>query len=103
MASGCDNGQGHLCDFFQPIPVAEDLSYGFAVAPGNNCCKCYDLLWTNGYAAGKRMILQVINWMPDAAANTTNPGRTGDFAILTPGGGSGPNPTGCTRQYGATW
>jgi hypothetical protein len=85
------------------MPAADDLSYGFAVAPGNNCCKCYDIFWLNGAASGKRMIVQVINWMPDSANGTLDPGRIGDFAILSPGGGSGPNPQGCQKQYGQSW
>lgn len=102
IASGCDNGAAYMCDSYLPIPVSEDFSYGFAVAPGYNCCKCYELFWLNGYAAGKRMVVQVVNWMPDEEEGT-DAGRPGDFAILTPGGGTGPHETGCIRQYGSTW
>ncbi|CAI4218029.1 unnamed protein product [Parascedosporium putredinis] len=83
IASGCDNGAAYMCDSYLPIPVSEDFSYGFAVAPGYNCCKCYELFWLNGYAAGKRMVVQVVNWMPDEEEGT-DAGRPGDFAILTP-------------------
>lgn len=98
MSSGCSsNGRGFLCDSYAPIPVSADLSYGFAaVNSTDSCCKCYKLLWTSGYAAGKSMIVQAINAGDDLKA--------GEMAILTPGGGIGnSSATGCQRQYGATW
>jgi hypothetical protein len=78
--------------------VADDLAYGFAVTKGvENCCKCFELQWTNGTAVGKRIQLQVIN----EGGNVDNGVR--QFIILTPGGGVGPNPQGCTTQWGYDW
>ncbi len=77
--------------------MTNDLSYGFAVTNGaENCCKCFELLWTDGYGAGKRMQVQAIN-----EGGSTDNGR--DFIILTPGGGVGPNAGGCNSQYGDGW
>jgi hypothetical protein len=49
--SGCANSgssSAYLCDSYQPLPVANDFSYGFAIqvsdnqnADHANCCKCY--------------------------------------------------------------
>ena len=97
--SSCSNGggPGYLCSDYSPKPVADGLSYGFAVTNGSeNCCKCFELLWTDGEGAGKRVQLQVIN-----TGGTLENGR--EFVILTPGGGVGPNPSGCSNQYGDIW
>lgn len=39
-----------MCDSFQPVPVQDDLSYGFAYQVSDtqqgtdpNCCKCYEV------------------------------------------------------------
>jgi Glycosyl hydrolase family 45 len=100
--SGCTTSsssatKAYLCDTYMPTPVAEDLSYGFAAMSNTTqCCKCFKLLWTNGYAAGKSMIVQTINAGSDL--------NEGDMAILTPGGGIGKsNEAGCKAQYGTTW
>ena len=100
-ASGCDakatGTKSFLCDSFSPVPVSDDLSYGFvATANSANCCRCYKLLFTSGYAAGKSMIVQAVNSGSDLGKN--------DMAILTPGGGIGnSSDTGCKAQYGTTW
>ena len=51
--SGCANSgssSAYLCDSYQPLPVANDFSYGFAIqvsdnqnADHANCCKCYSM------------------------------------------------------------
>lgn len=91
-----------MCDDYQPRPVADDLTYGFAIQVGGNtagdnpnCCKCYEIQWLSGAAAGKKMIAQIV----------TPGGRGGDIKdndliILTPGGGLGPFSNGCRNQYG---
>ena len=90
-------GNGYLCSSYSPVPVSEDLSYGFAVTKGTeNCCKCFELQWTDGPARDKRMQVQVIN-----SGGSTDNGR--DFVILTPGGGVGPNKRGCRHQFGGAW
>jgi hypothetical protein len=95
--SGCDMGNGFLCSDYQPRPVTDNLSYGFAVTNGvENCCKCFELEWTDGPAVGKKIQVQVIN-----TGGETNRGR--EFVILTPGGGVGPNPKGCNEQFGYDW
>lgn len=89
---------GFLCSDYQPWPVSEDLAYGFAITDGSeNCCKCYELQWTEGSAAGKRMQVQIIN-----EGGVVENGRR-DFVLLTPGGGVGPNPSGCDAQFGYDW
>lgn len=98
--SSCANrsaGNAFLCSIYAPKPVSEDLSYGFAVTDGiDNCCKCFELTWAQGPAAGKRIQVQVIN-----EGGETKDGR--EFVILSPGGGVGPNEKGCTSQYGGGW
>ena len=92
------NNQGYLCSDYQPRPGAENLAYGFAITDGiENCCKCFELQWTEGPAAGKRMQVQVIN-----EGGTVTDGKR-DFILLTPGGGVGPNAQGCESQFGLDW
>jgi len=109
-ASGCANGgasSAYICDTYQPIPVAEDLTYAFAIqvsdnqnADNANCCKCYDVWWTTGAAAvaNKSMIVQIVT--PGGASGDI---KRNDLIILTPGGGVGPLSTGCTNQYGTSY
>jgi hypothetical protein len=74
------------------------MSLGFAITDGiENCCKCFELTWTDGPSAGKKMQVQVIN----EGGNTENNSR--QFIILTPGGGVGPNQQGCNEQFGYDW
>ena len=97
--SGCQAGNGYLCDLYAPTPVTDELSYGFATMNGaNNCCKCFQLTWRNGAAAGKQMIVQAINGF-----DLTGDLKSSDMVILSPGGGHGPNEAGCKKQYGRTW
>ncbi|OIW32953.1 barwin-like endoglucanase [Coniochaeta ligniaria NRRL 30616] len=104
--TGCSNGgTAFLCDAFQPVPVADDLSYGFAIkvsasqAEDNpDCCKCYDVQWLSGNAAGKRMIVQILT--PGGSGGDV---KRDDLIILIPGGGLGPLNSGCPRQYGNSY
>jgi hypothetical protein len=99
-ASSCDTknkGGAFLCSDYQAKPLTNDMSIGFAVTDGiENCCKCFELQWTDGPSRGKRMQVQVIN-----EGGSTDDGR--EFVILTPGGGVGPNQQGCNEQFGYDW
>ncbi|KAK0625881.1 RlpA-like double-psi beta-barrel-protein domain-containing protein-containing protein [Immersiella caudata] len=101
VASSCASsnaGNGFLCSAYQARPVANDLSYGFAITDGiENCCKCFELTWTDGAAVGKRIQVQVINEGGSVQEGVRQ------FIILTPGGGVGPNDKGCTEQWGYDW
>ncbi|PKS07400.1 hypothetical protein jhhlp_006002 [Lomentospora prolificans] len=106
--SSCAGGAAFLCDSYQPVPISEDLSYGFAIQVGGsptpdnaNCCRCYDVQWLTGAAAGKKMTVQVINISntPEADSDV----KENDLIILTPGGGVGPYNTGCLLQYGSQY
>ncbi|KAM7206399.1 glycoside hydrolase [Naviculisporaceae sp. PSN 640] len=99
--TGCSTGGvGYLCDTYSPIPVSDNLSYGFAIAgPTSSCCKCYQLTWTSGNARGKQMVVQAIN----SFGTPTGDLKANDLIILSPGGGSGPNDAGCRNQYGRIW
>ncbi|KAI0015444.1 RlpA-like double-psi beta-barrel-protein domain-containing protein-containing protein [Xylariomycetidae sp. FL0641] len=100
--SGCETGgSAYLCADYAPIPVSEDLAYGFAVRKGDaSCCKCYELAWRSGAARGKRMVVQVHNIVQTGSG----PGATdADWIIAVPGGGSGVNQLGCRAQYGTNW
>ncbi|CAI4210520.1 unnamed protein product [Parascedosporium putredinis] len=104
VASSCGESSeganlGYLCSDYQPRPVAENLAYGFAITDGiENCCKCFELQWTEGPAAGKKMQVQIIN-----EGGSVSESGTRDFILLTPGGGVGPNSQGCSAQYGLDW
>ena len=94
-----------MCNDFQPIPTDSDLSYGFAIQIGGtqlgdnpNCCKCQEIQWLSGYAAGKKMVVQIVT--PGAKAGDV---KDNDLIILTPGGGVGPLNTGCKSQYGGNF
>jgi hypothetical protein len=104
--TGCNNGgTAFACDTFQPMPVEDDLSYGFAIQVGGNtvgdnpnCCKCYEVLWLSGQAAGKKMIVQIVT--PGGKGGNV---KDNDLIILTPGGGLGPFANGCKNQYGSNF
>lgn len=118
-----------MCSSQQPWAVTDDLSYGFAavnIAGGSEsswCCACYELTFTSGTAAGKKMIVQATNTGGDLAGNqfdisvrplplplyqlqTPNPNllyllidvNTNNTQM--PGGGVGIF-NGCTAQWGA--
>ncbi len=99
-ASG--SGAAFLCDSYQPVPVENDLSYGFAIQVSDNqrednpnCCKCYKVDFLTGGAAGRSMVVQIIT--PGGSGGSV---AKNDLIILTPGGGVGPFSQGCTSQYG---
>ncbi|KAL2122790.1 hypothetical protein VTJ04DRAFT_3245 [Mycothermus thermophilus] len=97
--SGCDAGGGaYMCSDQSPWAVSDDLAYGWAAVniAGSNemqwCCACYELTFTSGPVAGKRMIVQASNTGGDLGNN--------HFDIAMPGGGVGIF-NACTDQYGA--
>jgi len=103
--SGCTGGNAFICDDFQPVPVSEDLTYGFGIYIADNqlgdnpaCCKCYDVQWLSGGATGKHMILQIVT--PGGEGHGI---KKGDLVILTPGGGLGPLNKGCSAQFGRSY
>ncbi|SPO04380.1 uncharacterized protein DNG_07065 [Cephalotrichum gorgonifer] len=97
---GANSDSGFLCHDYSPIPVSDELSYGFAIQVGGNinadnpnCCRCYELEWLD---RNKKMIVQTV--YPGGAAGDV---RANDLIILTPGGGLGPVGRACSAQYGS--
>lgn len=80
--------------------MADDWSYAFAITDGGeNCCKCFDLKWTDGPSQGKRVVVQIIN----EGGKVEKDGSGREFILLMPGGGVGPNQAGCKSQFGGDW
>ncbi|KAK3996882.1 putative endoglucanase type K [Cladorrhinum sp. PSN332] len=97
--SGCDSGgSAFMCSNQSPWAVNETVAYGWAAVniAGSNeaswCCACYELTFTSGPVAGKKMIVQATNTGGDLGNN--------HFDIAMPGGGVGIF-NACTQQYGA--
>ncbi|GAW11780.1 hypothetical protein EKO27_g11135 [Xylaria grammica] len=97
--SGCDTGgSAYMCSDQSPWAVSEDLSYGWSAVrlAGQTettwCCACYELTFTSGPVAGKKMIVQASNTGGDLGQN--------HFDLAIPGGGVGLF-NACTDQYGA--
>ena len=97
--SGCDSGgSAYMCSSQAPWAVNDSLAYGFAAVriSGSNenqwCCQCYELTFTSGPVAGKKMIVQGTNTGGDLGEN--------HFDLAIPGGGVGLF-NACTTQYGA--
>jgi hypothetical protein len=73
--SGCDGGTAYMCSNESPWAVTDDLSYGYAavnIAGGSEdswCCACYELTFTSGAVAGKKMIVQATNTGGDLGSN----------------------------------
>ena len=74
--SGCNSGGStYMCTTQEPWAVSEDLAYGFAatsIAGGTEatwCCACYELTFTSGPVAGKKMIVQATNSGGDLGSN----------------------------------
>lgn len=73
--SGCNSGVAYMCSNQSPWAVSETLAYGFAattISGGKEaswCCACYELTFTSGAVAGKKMIVQATNTGGDLAAN----------------------------------
>jgi hypothetical protein len=105
--SGCESNStqaAYLCNDYSPKVGDDNLAYGFAAMPGNNCCKCYQIFWTSGGANGKSMVVQVINQATGGEDGKGNGDvQNQDMVILTPGGGTGPYEQGCRKQWGAAW
>lgn len=63
--SGCDGGDSFTCTNMSPWIVDDNTAYGFAavnIAGGNErtwCCECYELAFTSGPVAGKKMVRAV--------------------------------------------
>jgi len=96
--SGCEGGPAFVCNNQIPFAVNDNLAYGFAAATvaGQNevnvCCSCYELTFTSGPVAGKKMVVQVTNAGADLGSN--------HFDLQIPGGGVGIF-NGCTAQWNA--
>ncbi|KAI1498025.1 glycoside hydrolase family 45 protein [Biscogniauxia marginata] len=95
--SGCDGGGAFTCTNYSPWAVDDSLAYGFAataLSGGDEsswCCACFQLEFTSGPVAGKKMIVQSTNTGGDLGSN--------QFDILMPGGGVGLF-DGCSSQFG---
>ena len=104
--TGCANGgNAFMCDTYQPIPISNDVSYGFAIQVSDsqngdnpNCCKCHEVKWTTGAGINKTMVVQIVT-----PGGSGDPVKRNDLIILTPGGGLGPLSSGCPNQYGNTF
>lgn len=102
-----------------PWAVTDDLAYGYAavnIAGGSEdswCCACYELTFTSGLVAGKKMIVQATNTGGDLGSNQFDisvssaslfpppyEGRTNTKKKQIPGGGVGIF-NGCTAEWGA--
>jgi hypothetical protein len=97
-SSGCSGGTAYQCSNESPWAINDDLAYGYAavnIAGGTEaswCCACYELTFTSGPVAGKKMIVQATNTGGDLAGN--------QFDLSIPGGGVGIF-NGCTDEWGA--
>ncbi|KAI1091563.1 glycoside hydrolase family 45 protein [Rostrohypoxylon terebratum] len=97
-ASACNGGGAYMCGNQSPWAVSDSLSYGWAAVKlaGQTetqwCCSCYELTFTSGPVAGKKMIVQASNTGGDLGDN--------HFDLAIPGGGVGIF-NACTEQYGA--
>lgn len=87
-----------MCNNQMPTVINSNLSYGYAAVRINGlsesdwCCSCYELTFTSGPAAGKKMVVQATNTGGDLGEN--------HFDLAIPGGGVGLF-NGCSRQYNA--
>jgi hypothetical protein len=97
-SSGCGGGTAYQCSSEAPWAVTDDLAYGYAAvnieggSEASWCCACYELTFTSGPVAGKKMIVQATNTGSDLAGN--------QFDLSIPGGGVGIF-NGCTNEWGA--
>ncbi|KAJ4294714.1 Endoglucanase 5A [Collariella sp. IMI 366227] len=95
--SGCDGGSAFSCADQTPWAVNDEFAYGFAataIAGGSEaswCCACYELTFTSGPVAGKKMVVQSTNTGGDLGSN--------HFDLQIPGGGVGIF-DGCSPQFG---
>jgi Glycosyl hydrolase family 45 len=94
--SAIDGGPAYACFDQQPYvsPSDPNLSYGTAaLANDANCGKCFELTFTDGPVAGKRMVVRIVNQGTDVGAFQAD--------IAMPGGGVGLFDA-CTKQFGST-
>ncbi|KAK4032328.1 endo-beta-D-1,4-glucanase [Parachaetomium inaequale] len=95
--SGCDGGSAFSCADQTPWALNDDFAYGFAataLSGGSEatwCCGCYELTFTSGPVAGKKMIVQSTSTGGDLGSN--------HFDLNIPGGGVGIF-DGCSAQVG---
>ncbi|KAJ3121391.1 hypothetical protein HK098_003731 [Nowakowskiella sp. JEL0407] len=94
--TGPGDGFAYMCTDNQPWAINDNLSYGFAAASisgvqtSRMCCACYELTFTDGPVAGKKMIVQTTNTGGDLSSN--------HFDLQMPGGGLGVF-DGCSKQF----
>lgn len=75
LNAGCDGGSAYMCSNESPWAVDDSLAYGYAavnIAGGSEdswCCACYELTFTSGAVAGKKMIVQATNTGGDLGSN----------------------------------
>ncbi|KAG8630147.1 hypothetical protein KVT40_001766 [Elsinoe batatas] len=86
--NGCEaGGSAYMCNDQTPWEVNDSLAYGYAAvklsgqAESASCCACYELTFTSGTIAGKKMIVQSTNTGGDLGDN--------HFDLAIPGGGLG--------------
>jgi hypothetical protein len=95
--SGCDGGSAFSCADQTPWALNDEFAYGFAatsLAGGSEaswCCGCYELTFTSGPVAGKKMVVQSTSTGGDLGSN--------HFDLNIPGGGVGIF-DGCSPQFG---
>ncbi|KAK7460431.1 Endoglucanase 5A [Stygiomarasmius scandens] len=99
VTSGCDGGTAFTCANNSPFAVDDNTAYGFAAVSiaGSSesawCCACYELTFTDGPVAGKKLTVQATNTGGDLGSN--------QFDLLIPGGGVGIFTQGCPAQFGS--
>jgi len=86
--SGCDSGgSAFMCSNQSPWAINETVSYGWAAVRISGqtettwCCACYELTFTSGPVAGKKMIVQASNTGGDLGQNHFDL-AVGLFALL---------------------
>jgi hypothetical protein len=74
--SGCDSGgSAYMCSNQSPWAVNDQLAYGWAAVRISGkteldwCCACYELTFTSGPVAGKKMVVQASNTGGDLGSN----------------------------------
>jgi hypothetical protein len=103
IESGCKGGTAFACPSMGCWSVNSSFGYGTvatqimrggaAIPRSETCCRCFQVSFTSGGAAGKKMIVQSTN-------EGTYSGNHFDFAI--PGSGVGEYNKGCKQQFPST-
>ncbi|KAF3903048.1 Endoglucanase-5 [Arthrobotrys entomopaga] len=97
--SSCDGGSAYMCNNQTPWAVNDNVAYGFAAVSiaGSTeqhwCCSCYELTFTSGPVAGKKLVVQATNTGGDLGSN--------QFDLAIPGGGFGIF-NGCAKEFPST-